>query len=101
MNDDDSAGLDVHPFPRLSEQHGQRAAERDEDLFLVGIEMPAAASVGRVTPHPRARLGHLRGLGERGGLPWLLALVTGPLLPLETVEMDDVVAHDEILRVHA
>jgi len=26
--------------------------------------------------------------------------VTGPLLPVEIVEMDDVVAHDEILRVH-
>ena len=32
--------------------------ERDEDLFLVGIEVPPAARVRRIAPHPRARLGH-------------------------------------------
>ena len=47
MDDDDSARLDVDPLVRLAEQHRQRALERDEDLLLVGIEVPPAARVGR------------------------------------------------------
>src|SRR5262249_54059076 len=50
--------------------------------------------VRRVTPHPRPRLGHVRRLGQRRRLPRLLALVTGPFLPVEVVEVDDVPAHD-------
>jgi hypothetical protein len=53
MDDDDSARLDVHPLPRLSEQHRQRAAQRDEDLLLIRVEVAAAAGVGRIAPHPR------------------------------------------------
>ena len=79
--------------PRLAEQHRQRAAQRDEDLLLIRVEVPPPARVRRIAPHPRARLGHLRGLGERGGLPRLLALVAGPLLPVEVGVMDDVPAH--------
>jgi hypothetical protein len=94
MDDDDSARLDVNPLARVAEQHRQRAAQRDEDLFLVGIEVSPTAGVRRIAPHPSPRLGHLRGLGERGGVPRLLAFVTGPLLPVEIGEVDDVPAHE-------
>src|SRR5215472_314534 len=94
MHDHHTAGLDVHALPRLAEQHRQRAAQRDEDLLLIGIEVPAAARVRRIAPHPRPRLAQLRGFGQRGGVSRLLALVPGPLLPVEIGVMDDVPAHD-------
>lgn len=93
MDHDHAAGLDVHPLPRVTEQHRQRAAQGDEDLFLVGVEVTPPARVRRIAPHPGPRLGHLRGLRERRGMPELLAFVTRPLLPLQVVHMDDVPAH--------
>src|SRR5262249_4368114 len=93
MDDDDSAGLDVNPLSRLAEQHREGAAKRDEDLLLIRVEVPAAGGVCGIGPHPGARLGHLRGLGEGCGAPRLLTLVTGALLPGEVIEVDDVPAH--------
>src|SRR5947208_13143124 len=93
MDDDDSAGLDVHPLPRIPEKHRQRAAQRDKDLLLIRVEVAAAAGVRRIAPHPRPRLGHVGRLGQRGCVPRLLALVTRPLLPLEIGMVDDVPAH--------
>ena len=94
VDDDDSARLDVHPLPRLAEQHRQRAAQRDEDLLLVRVEMAAAARVRRIAPHPRPRLGHVRRLGQRGRVPGL----PGPREPgrsshSRSALMDDVPAH--------
>ena len=93
MDYDYAAGLDVHPLPRVAEQHRQRAAQRDEDLLLIRVEVAAAARVGRIAPHPRPRLGHLGRLGECRRVTRLLALVAGPLLPVEVVLVDDVPAH--------
>ena len=93
MDDDDSARLDIDPFSRLAEEHGQRAAQWDEDLLLIRIEVAASARVRGIAPHPRPRLGHVRGLGQRGGVARLLALVTRPLLPLEVGVLEDVPAH--------
>jgi hypothetical protein len=93
MDDDDPAGFDLDALPRLAEQHRQRAAQWDEDLFLVRIEVAPPARVRRIAPHPCARLGHLRVLRERGRVARLLALVAGPLLPLEVLPMDDIPAH--------
>ena len=93
MYDDDAARLDVYALSRLTQQHRQRAAQRDEDFLLIRVEMATPAGVGRIAPHPGARLGHLGGLGERCGLPRLLTLVTGPFLPVEIGEVDDVPAH--------
>jgi hypothetical protein len=93
MDDDDAARLDVHPLAGLAEQHGQPAAQRDEDLLLIRVEVPAAARVGRVAPHPRTRLGHLCGLSEPGRMPRLLAFVARPLLPIEVLRVHDVPAH--------
>ena len=52
MDDDHAARLDVHALPRVAEQHCQRAAQGDEYLFLVGIEVAPPARARRVTPHP-------------------------------------------------
>src|SRR5436190_5740429 len=93
MDDDDSAGLDLRPLPRIPEKHRQRAAQRDEDLLLIRVEVAAAAGVGRLAPHPRPRLGHVRRLRQRGGVAGLLALVSRPLLPVEIGVMDDVPGH--------
>jgi hypothetical protein len=93
MDDDDPARLDVHPLPRLAEQHGQRASERDEDLFLIEVEVPPPARVRRIAPHPRPRLGHPGGLAQRGRVSRLLALVSGPFLPLEVALVDDIPGH--------
>src|SRR5207342_768783 len=38
-------------------------------------------------------LGHLCRLGQRGGVPRLLAFVARPLLPLELARLDDIPAH--------
>ena len=59
VHDDDSARLDVHALPWVAEKHGQRATQRDEDLFLIRIKVAAAAGVGRIAPHPGPRLCHL------------------------------------------
>ena len=93
VDDDDPARLDVDPLPWLAEEHRQRAAQGDEDLLLIRVEVPPTARVRRVAPHAGARLRHVRGLGQCCGMPWLLALVPGPLLPVEVGVVDDVPAH--------
>src|SRR6478752_5109676 len=87
------AGIDVHALPRLAEQHGQRAAQRDEDLLLIRVEVAAAARVRWVAPHACPRLGHVRRLGKRGCLARFLTLVARPLLPLEIGIVHDVPVH--------
>src|SRR5215469_2044960 len=93
MHDDEPAGLDVDPLPRLAEQHRQRALQRDEDLFLIRVEMPPPTRMRRIAPHPRTRLLHARLLGQRSCVPRLLPFVARPLLPVEVGVMDDVPAH--------
>src|SRR5215469_4236581 len=93
MHDDESAGLDVDPLPRLAEQHRQRALQRDEDLFLIRVEMPPPTRMRRIAPHPRTRLLHARLLGQRSCVPRLLPFVARPLLPVEVGVVDDVPAH--------
>src|SRR5437763_8986213 len=90
---DDSARFDVHPLPRLAEQPGQRASQRDEHLFLIRIEMPSTAGVRRIAPHAGARLRHVCGLGQRGRVAGLLPLMSRPLLPIEVGALHDVPAH--------
>src|SRR5439155_1566270 len=51
-----AARLHVDALRRILEEQGQRAAEGDEDLFLALVDVPAAARVGGVAPHSRARL---------------------------------------------
>ena len=87
------------PFARMVQMWpsllwGACAVKRDEHLFLVGVEMAAPACVRRIAPHPRPRLGHLGGLGQRRGVARLLALVTGPLLPVEIRLVRHIPAHD-------
>ena len=93
VDDDNPARLDVDALPRLAEQHCQRAAQRDEDLLLVGVEVAAPARMRRIAPHPRPRLGHVGRLGQGGRVARLLAFVPGPLLPLEVSVVDDVPGH--------
>src|ERR1700719_3117275 len=93
VDDDDSARLDIDPLPRLAEQHRQRAAQWDEALLLIGVEVPPSARMRRITPHPRPRLRHVRRVGQRGGVARRLALVARPLLPFEVRVVDDVPAH--------
>ena len=93
VDDHNSTRLDVDPLPRLAEQHRQRAAQWDEDLLLIRVEVATSARVRRITPHSRPRLGHVRRVGQRGGVTRLLALVARPLLPFEVGVVDDVPAH--------
>src|SRR6478609_5782737 len=93
MDDDDAARRDVYALPRLAEQHRQRAAQRDEDLLLVRVEVAATARVRGIAPHPRPRLGHARGLGERGCQARFLTLVARSFLPLEIGMVHDVPVH--------
>src|SRR5437764_9162645 len=93
VDDDDSARFDVHPLPRLAEQHRQRASQRYEHLFLIRIETPSTAGVRRIAPHAGARLHHVCGLGQRGRVAGLLPLMSRPLLPLEVGALHDVPAH--------
>ena len=60
VDGDEPAGLDVDALRRVVEQQRQRAAQRDEDLFLIRVDVAAAARVRGIAPHPRPRLASVR-----------------------------------------
>jgi hypothetical protein len=93
MNGDKAAGLDVDALRRIFEQQRERSAQRHEYLFLHRIDVPSAAHVRRIAPHPCARLGEVGRIRHdcmtaRGGAVRGLALE-----PLEILLVNDVEGH--------